>query len=200
MWTFGGILSFMLVVQIISGITLAMHYVPNDKMAFDSVEAIRRDVNYGWLLRNMHAVGASMFFLAVYLHIARGLYYGSYKAPREILWILGVIIFLLMMATGFMGYTLPWGQMSFWGVTVITNLVLGDPYCRGVGGEMALGRVCGFGCDAESLLLAALSAAVCSWLVLLRCMFGRCITLVRTTQPGLKSRPSRTACRWDRLR
>ncbi|MEQ1647531.1 MAG: cytochrome b N-terminal domain-containing protein [Hyphomicrobiaceae bacterium] len=127
MWTFGGILSFMLVVQIISGITLAMHYVPNDKMAFDSVEAIRRDVNFGWLLRNIHAVGASMFFLAVYLHIARGLYYGSYKAPREILWILGVIIFLLMMATGFMGYTLPWGQMSFWGVTVITNLFSAIP-------------------------------------------------------------------------
>ncbi len=135
MWTFGGILMFFLVVQILTGIVLAMHYIPSDKMAFDSVEHIRRDVNYGWLLRNMHAVGASMFFLAVYLHIARGMYYGSYKGPREILWILGVIIFLLMMATGFMGYTLPWGQMSFWGVTVITNLfsalpLVGDPIVK----------------------------------------------------------------------
>lgn len=122
LWTFGGILSFCLGVQIITGVVLAMHYVPNDKLAFDSIEHIRRNVNYGWLIRNVHAVGASMFFVAVYIHIARGLYYGSYKAPREVLWILGVIIYLLMMATGFMGYTLPWGQMSFWGVTVITNL------------------------------------------------------------------------------
>lgn len=127
MWTFGGILTFMLVVQIVSGVVLAMHYVPSDAMAFDSVERIRRDVNYGWLIRSIHAVGASLFFFAVYLHIARGLYYGSYKAPREILWILGVIIFLVMMATGFMGYTLPWGQMSFWGVTVITNLFSAVP-------------------------------------------------------------------------
>jgi ubiquinol-cytochrome c reductase cytochrome b/c1 subunit len=135
MWTFGGILMFFLAVQILTGIVLAMHYIPSDKMAFDSVESIRRDVNYGWLLKNMHAVGASMFFLAVYLHIARGMYYGSYKGPREVLWILGVIIFLLMMATGFMGYTLPWGQMSFWGVTVITNLfsaipLVGDPIVK----------------------------------------------------------------------
>ena len=122
LWTFGGILMFCLGVQIITGIVLAMHYVPSDKLAFDSVEHIRRDVNYGWLIRNVHAVGASMFFIAVYIHMARGLYYGSYKGPREILWILGVIIYLLMMATGFLGYTLPWGQMSFWGVTVITNL------------------------------------------------------------------------------
>ncbi|MFV0298465.1 MAG: cytochrome b, partial [Hyphomicrobiaceae bacterium] len=122
MWTFGAILSFCLAIQIVTGIVLAMHYIPSDKMAFDSIEHIRRDVNYGWLLRNVHAVGASMFFLAVYIHIARGFYYGSYKAPREILWIIGVVIYLLMMATGFLGYTLPWGQMSFWGVTVITNL------------------------------------------------------------------------------
>jgi ubiquinol-cytochrome c reductase cytochrome b/c1 subunit len=122
MWTFGGILSFCLAVQIVTGVVLAMHYVPTAGDAFNSVEHLRRDVNYGWLIRNIHAVGASMFFLAVYLHIARGLYYGSYKSPREVLWIIGVIIFLLMMATGFMGYTLPWGQMSFWGVTVITNL------------------------------------------------------------------------------
>jgi len=122
LWTFGGILTFCLAIQIVTGIVLAMHYVPSDKMAFDSVEHIRRNVNYGWLIRSVHAVGASMFFLAVYIHIARGFYYGSYKAPREILWILGVVIYLLMMATGFLGYTLPWGQMSFWGVTVITNL------------------------------------------------------------------------------
>jgi ubiquinol-cytochrome c reductase cytochrome b/c1 subunit len=122
LWTFGGILMFCLVIQIVTGIVLAMHYVPSDKLAFDSIEHIRRDVNYGWLIRSVHAVGASMFFVAVYVHMARGLFYGSYKAPREVLWILGVIIYLLMMATGFLGYTLPWGQMSFWGVTVITNL------------------------------------------------------------------------------
>ncbi|MFM1815039.1 MAG: hypothetical protein RLZ98_1734 [Pseudomonadota bacterium] len=122
LWTFGGILTFCLVVQIVSGIVLAMHYQPSAEHAFDSVERIRRDVNFGWLIRNIHAVGASMFFIAVYIHMFRGLYYGSYKAPREILWILGVLIFLVMMATAFMGYALPWGQMSFWGVTVITNL------------------------------------------------------------------------------
>src|SRR4051794_22745607 len=127
-WTFGGILSFMLAVQIVTGIILAMHYTPEATMAFNSVESIVRDVNYGWLLRNLHASGASMFFIAVYIHMFRGLYYGSYKEPREVLWILGVIIYLLMMATGFMGYVLPWGQMSFWGATVITNLFSAIPY------------------------------------------------------------------------
>lgn len=122
LWTFGGILVFMLVAQIITGIILAMHYTANSMLAFNSVEHIMRDVNYGWLLRYLHSNGASMFFIAVYVHIFRGLYYGSYKAPREVLWILGVVIFLLMMATAFMGYVLPWGQMSFWGATVITNL------------------------------------------------------------------------------
>ena len=131
-YTFGGILSIMLVVQIITGIVLAMHYAASTELAFNSVEGITRDVNYGWLLRYMHANGASFFFIAVYLHMARGLYYGSYKAPREILWILGVVIYLLMMATGFMGYVLPWGQMSFWGATVITGFftafpVIGEP-------------------------------------------------------------------------
>src|ERR1700753_2986460 len=121
-WTFGGILSFMLGVQIITGIVLAMHYTPHVDLAFNSVERIMRDVNYGWLLRYVHANGASFFFAAVYIHIARGMYYGSYKEPREVLWILGVILFLLMVATGFMGYVLPWGQMSFWAATVITNL------------------------------------------------------------------------------
>src|SRR6195256_608800 len=127
-WTFGAILSIMLALQILTGVILAMHYTPEATMAFKSVETIVRDVNYGWLLRNMHASGASMFFLAVYIHMFRGLYYGSYKEPREILWILGVIIYLLMMATGFMGYVLPWGQMSFWGATVITNLFSAVPY------------------------------------------------------------------------
>ncbi|WP_315765936.1 MULTISPECIES: cytochrome c1 [unclassified Bradyrhizobium] len=127
-WTFGAILSVMLGLQIVTGVILAMHYTPNADLAFRSVELIVRDVNYGWLLRNMHAAGASMFFFAVYIHMFRGLYYGSYKAPREVLWILGVIIYLLMMATGFMGYVLPWGQMSFWGATVITNLFSAVPY------------------------------------------------------------------------
>jgi quinol-cytochrome oxidoreductase complex cytochrome b subunit len=126
-WTFGGILSLMLGVQIISGVVLVMHYTPHVTLAFDSVEHIMRDVSYGWLLRYIHANGASMFFIAVYIHMFRGLYYGSYKAPREVLWILGVIIYLLMMATGFMGYVLPWGQMSFWGATVITNLFSAIP-------------------------------------------------------------------------
>jgi ubiquinol-cytochrome c reductase cytochrome b/c1 subunit len=126
-WTFGGILAVMLVLQIVTGIVLAMHYVPHETMAFNSVEHIMRDVNYGWLLRYAHSNGASFFFIAVYIHIFRGLYYGSYKAPREVLWILGVIIYLLMMATGFLGYTLPWGQMSFWGATVITNFFTAIP-------------------------------------------------------------------------
>ena len=121
-YTFGGILTFCLVTQIVTGIVLAMHYTADAGLAFASVEHIMRNVNYGWLIRYIHAVGASMFFLAVYVHMFRGLYYGSYKAPREILWILGVIIYLLMVITAFMGYVLPWGQMSFWGATVITNL------------------------------------------------------------------------------
>lgn len=121
-WTFGGVLAFCLGVQIITGVVLAMHYVPTTALAFASVEHIMRDVNYGWVLRYVHANGASMFFIAVYIHMFRGLYYGSYKAPREVLWILGCLIYLLMMATAFFGYVLPWGQMSFWGATVITNL------------------------------------------------------------------------------
>jgi quinol-cytochrome oxidoreductase complex cytochrome b subunit len=121
-WTFGGILTLMLVVQIVTGVVLAMHYTASAAEAFNSVEHIMRDVNYGWLLRYIHANGASMFFIAVYIHMLRGLYYGSYKAPREVLWILGCVIYLLMMATAFMGYVLPWGQMSFHGAVVITNL------------------------------------------------------------------------------
>jgi ubiquinol-cytochrome c reductase cytochrome b/c1 subunit len=144
-WTFGGILSFMLGVQIITGIVLTMHYTPHVDMAFNSVEHIMRDVNYGWLLRYLHSNGASMFFVAVYVHMFRGLYYGSYKEPREVLWILGVIIYLLMMATGFLGYTLPWGQMSFWGATVITNFfsaipVVGETVVTWLWGGYAVGN------------------------------------------------------------
>ena len=126
-WTFGGILTFCLITQIVTGLVLAMHYIAHADMAFSSVEHIMRDVNYGWLLRYVHANGASMFFLAVYIHIFRSLFYGSYKSPREIIWILGIIIYLLMMAAAFMGYVLPWGQMSFWGATVITNLFSAIP-------------------------------------------------------------------------
>ena len=122
-WTFGGILTLCLMVQLITGIILVMHYTPSADHAFNSVEHIMRDVNYGWLIRYTHANGASMFFIAVYIHMFRGLYYGSYKAPREVLWLLGCVIYLLMMATGFMGYVLPWGQMSFHGAVVITNLL-----------------------------------------------------------------------------
>ena len=144
-WTFGGILSFMLGVQIITGVILAMHYTPHVDMAFRSVEAIMRDVNFGWLLRYLHANGAAMFFLAVYIHMFRGMYYGSYKEPREVLWILGVIIYLLMMATGFMGYVLVWGQMSFWAATVITNLFsaipgVGDTIVTWLWGGYAVGN------------------------------------------------------------
>ncbi len=127
-WTFGGILAVMLVVQILTGIVLVMHYTPHVDMAFNSVEHIMRDVNYGWLIRYMHMNGASMFFIAVYIHMFRGMYYGSYKAPREVLWMIGVIIYLVMMATAFMGYVLPWGQMSFWGAKVITNLFSAIPF------------------------------------------------------------------------
>jgi ubiquinol-cytochrome c reductase cytochrome b subunit len=126
-WNFGAIAMVMLIIMILTGIVLAMHYTPHADMAFNSVERIMRDVNHGWLLRYLHANGASFFFIAVYIHIFRGMYYGSYKQPRELLWILGVLIFLLMMATAFMGYVLPWGQMSFWGATVITNLFSAIP-------------------------------------------------------------------------
>ena len=121
-WNFGSLAGVALVVMIATGIFLAMHYTPHSAMAFDSVERIMRDVNYGWLMRYVHMNGGSFFFMVVYIHIFRGMYYGSFKAPRELLWIIGVLIFLTMMATAFVGYTLPWGQMSFWAVTVITNL------------------------------------------------------------------------------
>jgi quinol-cytochrome oxidoreductase complex cytochrome b subunit len=126
-WNFGSIAGFMLVVMIVTGIFLAMNYTPHVTLAFDSVERIMRDVNYGWVIRYMHMNGASFFFIAVYIHIFRGLYYGSYKSPREVLWWIGILILLAMMATAFMGYVLPWGQMSFWGATVITNLFSAIP-------------------------------------------------------------------------
>ncbi len=131
-WNFGSLAGITLVIMIITGIALAMSYTAHTDHAFDSVERIMRDVNSGWLIRYIHMNGASFFFIVVYIHMARGLYYGSYKAPRELLWILGAIIYLLMMATAFLGYTLPWGQMSFWGATVITNLfsaipLIGEP-------------------------------------------------------------------------
>jgi ubiquinol-cytochrome c reductase cytochrome b subunit len=131
-WNFGVLAGAALMIQIITGIVLAMHYAAYGDVAFQSVEHIMRDVNSGWLIRYGHANGASMFFIVVYLHIFRGLYYGSYKAPREMVWLLGLVIFLLMMATAFMGYVLPWGQMSFWGAKVITGLfgaipVVGEP-------------------------------------------------------------------------
>lgn len=127
-WNFGAIALFMLVTMIATGIFLAMQYTAHVDHAFDSVERIMRDVNGGWLIRYMHMNGAHFFFIAVYIHIFRGMYYGSFKKPRELLWILGVTIFLLMMATAFMGYVLPWGQMSFWGATVITNLFSAIPF------------------------------------------------------------------------
>ena len=144
-WNFGSLAGIMLVVQLVTGIVLAMHYTPHVDYAFASVEHIMRDVNYGWLIRYMHANGASMFFLAVYIHVFRGLYYGSYKEPRELLWILGLVILLLMMATAFMGYVLPWGQMSFWAATVITNLfsavpVVGDSVVTWLWGGYSVGN------------------------------------------------------------
>jgi len=126
-WNFGSLSGIMLVVMIVTGIFLAMQYTPHADLAFDSVERIMRDVDYGWLLRYAHMNGASMFFALVYIHLFRGLYYGSYKEPRELLWILGVIILILMIATAFMGYVLPWGQMSYWAATVITNLFSAIP-------------------------------------------------------------------------
>nr|WCH57853.1 apocytochrome b [Caulacanthus ustulatus] len=126
-WNFGFLSSMCLIIQILTGIFLAMHYTPHVDLAFASVEHIMRDVNYGWLLRYIHANGASMFFIVVYIHIFRGLYFGSYAKPRHMVWVIGVIILLLMIITAFIGYVLPWGQMSLWGATVITNLVSAIP-------------------------------------------------------------------------
>jgi len=147
-WNFGILAGVCLAVQIITGITLAMHYTPHIDFAFTSVEHIMRDVTYGWLLRYVHANGASMFFIVVYLHMFRGLYYSSYSYPREILWCSGVVIYGLMMATGFIGYVLPWGQMSFWGATVITNLFSAFPI---IGTEIVYWLWGGFSVDNPTL-------------------------------------------------
>ncbi len=148
MWNFGSLAGLFLVIQIVTGIILAMHYAANSEIAFDSVEHIMRDVNSGWMIRYAHANGASFFFIALYMHIARGLYYGSYKAPREMLWLLGVVIYLLAMATGFLGYVLPWGQMSFWGAKVITGLFEAIPLIGKPIQELLLG---GFAPDNAAL-------------------------------------------------
>jgi ubiquinol-cytochrome c reductase cytochrome b subunit len=145
LWNFGALAMAVLTIMIVTGIFLSMHYTPETHYAFDSVEEIMRDVNYGWLLRYIHMNGASMFFIIVYVHVFRGLYYGSYKEPRELLWIIGIVILLTMMATAFMGYVLPWGQMSFWGATVITSLfsaipAIGDSIVTWLWGGFAVGN------------------------------------------------------------
>ena len=143
-WSFGGILMFCLIGLIVTGLVLGMHYKPSVDGAFESVEKIMRDVNGGWLIRYAHMNLASFFFIAVYLHMFRGLYYGSYKEPRQLMWILGIIIYFLMMATAFLGYVLPWGQMSFWGATVITSLfgaipLVGDHIVTLLWGDYSVG-------------------------------------------------------------
>ncbi|GEO81915.1 cytochrome b [Pararhodospirillum oryzae] len=147
-WSFGSLAGIVLVIMIATGVFLAMYYVPHVDHAFDSVERIMRDVNYGWLLRYAHMNGASVFFMLTYIHLFRGLYFGSYKAPREVLWWMGVIILFLMIMTAFMGYVLPWGQMSFWGATVITNLVSAVPL---VGGDLVRWLWGGFTVDNPTL-------------------------------------------------
>jgi len=148
LWSFGSLAGIFLVIQILTGVFLAMHYTPHVHLAFNSVEHIMRDVNNGWLIRYWHANGASMFFIVIYCHIFRGLYFGSYMYPRGLLWCSGVLIFLLMMATAFMGYVLPWGQMSFWGATVITNLFSAIPV---IGGHIVEWLWGGFSVDNATL-------------------------------------------------
>lgn len=145
LWNFGSLAGVTLVIMMVTGIFLAMQYEPDVNNAFESIERIMRDVNYGWLIRYIHMNGASMFFIVIYIHIFRGLYYGSYKNPRELLWILGMVIFVLLMATAFMGYVLPWGQMSYWGATVITNLfsavpIVGDKIVTLLWGGFSVGN------------------------------------------------------------
>lgn len=147
-WNFGALAAVNLLIMIATGIFLAMNYQPNASLAFGSVQHIMRDVNYGWLMRYVHQNGASMFFIVTYIHIFRGLYYGSYKAPRELLWMIGVVILLVMMATAFLGYVLPWGQMSYWGATVITNLFSAFP---GVGKPIVTWLWGGFAVDNPTL-------------------------------------------------
>ncbi len=147
-WNFGSLAGIALLLQIVTGLFLAMQYTPHVKMAFDSVENIMRNVNYGWLLRYTHAVGASMFFASIYIHIGRGLYYGSYKSPREMVWFFGIFIFVATMATAFMGYVLPWGQMSYWGANVITNLFSAVPF---IGDDIVVWLWGGFSVDNPTL-------------------------------------------------
>ncbi len=147
-WNFGSLAGIALFLQIVTGLFLAMQYTPHVKMAFDSVENIMRNVNYGWLLRYTHAVGASMFFASIYIHIGRGLYYGSYKSPREMVWFFGIFIFVATMATAFMGYVLPWGQMSYWGANVITNLFSAVPF---IGDDIVVWLWGGFSVDNPTL-------------------------------------------------
>lgn len=148
LWNFGSLLGLNQVVLIISGVTLAMHYTPNTIQAYSSVEHIMRDVNNGWQLRYIHANGASFFFIWVYMHIGRNLYYGSYRSPRGLLWSIGVVIFIIMMGTAFLGYVQPWGQMSFWGATVITNLLSAIPW---IGKDFVLFVWGGFSVDNATL-------------------------------------------------
>ncbi len=148
LWNFGALASVMMIVMILTGVFLAMDYQPNAALAFASVQHIMRDVNYGWLVRYVHAVGSSLFFIVVFVHTFRGIYYGSHRAPRELLWILGVATLLIMMTTAFMGYVLPWGQMSFWGATVITNMVGAIPV---VGDAVVTWLWGGFGVDSPTL-------------------------------------------------
>ena len=206
-YTFGGILAIMLVSQILTGVVLAMHYAADTALAFQSVEKIMRDVNSGWLLRYMHSNGASFFFIAVYIHIFRGLYYGSYKAPRELLWILGCIIYLLMMATGFMGYVLPWGQMSFWGATVITGFFTAIPLVGDWIQQLLLG---GFAVDNPTLnrffslhyLLPFMIAGVVVLHIWALHVVGQTnptgieVKSKTDTVPSRPTRPSRTRSRW----
>jgi len=139
LWNFGALAAFCLGIQIVTGIFLAMFYVPSIESAFSSVQYIMRDVNYGWLIRYIHANGASFFFICVYIHVFRGLYYNSYITPRELLWNLGVTILIVMILTAFLGYVLPWGQMSFWAATVITSLFFSHPYRWRVYSYMVMG-------------------------------------------------------------
>ena len=147
-WSFGSLSGFILVVQILTGVFLAIHYTPNVSIAFQSVEHIIRDVSYGWILRYVHSNGASFFFILVYSHFIRGLYYGSYIFPRQLLWSSGVLIFIVIIATAFIGYVLPWGQISFWGATVITNLISAIPY---VGESVVIWVWGGFSVDNPTL-------------------------------------------------
>ena len=193
-WNFGVLAGLALVIQIITGIVLAMHYYASADGAFNSVEHIMRDVNAGWLLRYAHANGASFFFIVVYIHIFRGLFYGSYKAPREMVWMLGLVIYLLMMATAFMGYVLPWGQMSYWGAQVITGFFSAFPL---VGEPIRVWLLGGYAPDQAALtrffsLHYLLPFVIAAWS---SSTSGRCTFRGRTIRPGSTSRTRRTRCR-----